>query len=103
MTVREILVRRAQLQRELATLDADLAEALDQPAAPPVQAPPDQPDKGLSLAEAADLFGDPPSTFRRRLEYRKALISRPGERRLRYSRAELERIRRDRLARNGGA
>lgn len=43
-------------------------------------------------------MGEPPETFRRRLEYRKALLSRPGERRLRYSRAGLERIRRDRLA-----
>jgi hypothetical protein len=32
-------------------------------------------------------MGEPVETFRRRLDYRKALLTRPGERRLRYSRA----------------
>ena len=40
----------------------------------------------LSLKEAAEYMGEPVSTFRRRREYRKAKVSRPGERRLRYSR-----------------
>jgi hypothetical protein len=48
-------------------------------------------------------MGERPETFRRRLDYRRALISRPGERRLRYSRMELERIRRDRIASNAVA
>jgi len=61
---------------------------------------PTGPDVALGLREAAALFGEPIETFRRRLEYRKALLTRPGERRLRYSRVELERIRQDRLAGN---
>ncbi len=46
-------------------------------------------------------MGEPEETFRRRLDYRKSLLTRRGERRLRYSRAALERIRQDRLAGNG--
>jgi hypothetical protein len=53
-----------------------------------------------SLQEAAEAMGEPASTFRRRPEYLKALISRPGERRRRYSRAQLERIKTDRLEAN---
>lgn len=75
-------------------------EALTAAFAAPV-APDSGPDEGLSLPEAARVMGEPPETFRRRLEHRKALLRRPGERRLRYSRSELERIRRDRLAGNG--
>jgi hypothetical protein len=52
----------------------------------------------LGLEAAAASFGEAPSTFRQRLEYGKALVSQPGERRLRYSRAALERILGDRLA-----
>jgi hypothetical protein len=58
-------------------------------------------DTAMSLPEAAALMGEPVSTFRRRLDYRKALLTRPGERRLRYSRVALDRIKRDRLATNG--
>lgn len=72
--------------------------ALSASVAPPALV--QEPDVALGLREAATLFGEPVETFRRRLEYRKALLTRPGERRLRYSRAELERIRRDRLAGN---
>ncbi len=88
--------RRAQLLRELAGLEETLAEAAPVAPSPVVKA-----DEVLGLAEAAAMLGEPPNTFRQRLEYRKALVSRPGERRLRYSRAELERIRRDRLSGNG--
>jgi len=58
---------------------------------------PEEPDTVLSLAEAARFVGEPASTFRRRLEYRKALVSRPTERRKRYSRAALERLKQERL------
>jgi hypothetical protein len=84
--------RRAELLRELADLELELARALDARDRRP------EPDSVLALHEAAALMGEPVSTFRRRLEYRKALISRPTERRLRYSRAMLEAIRKDRLA-----
>ena len=49
---------------------------------------------------AATVMGEPPETFRRRLDYRRALLTRPSERRLRYSRGVLERIKRERLAGN---
>src|SRR5262245_26600988 len=62
-----------------------------------------EPDVAVRLPEAAAMFGEPVETFRRRLQYKKALVKRPGERRLRYSRAELERILRDRLAGNSCA
>jgi len=86
-----LFARKAALLRELATLEEQLGAAV----AEAVQ--PEPKDETLDLAAAAALVGEPVSTFRRRLEYRKALVSRPGERRLRYSRAELERVRRDRL------
>jgi len=60
----------------------------------------EEPDVTLSLEKAAQYMGEPVESFRRRLEYRKALLSRPGERRLRYSRVVLDSIRRDRLASN---
>jgi hypothetical protein len=98
-----IFARRAALLRELAELEEDLgravAEALSREA--PSEVPRD--DEGLGLVEAARFMGERPETFRRRLDYRRALISRPGERRLRYSRMELERIRRDRIASNAVA
>lgn len=46
-------------------------------------------------------MGEPAETFRRRLDCRTALLTRPGERRPRYSHAALERIRGDRLAAHG--
>lgn len=95
-----ICSRRAALLRELAELEESLgrtvAEALSLQA--PREAPHD--DEGLGLVEAARFMGERPETFGRRLDYRRALISRSGERRLRYSRREVERIRRDRLASN---
>lgn len=87
--------RRAALLRELASLEEGLGLALAD-----ALRPAEVPDKALSLSEVAAFMGEPKDTFRRRLEYRKALLTRPGERRLRYSRAELERILRDRLAGN---
>ena len=87
-----IFTRRAELLRELALLEEGLGRAIG--AALESDSPADEP---LDLPAAAAFMGEPSETFRRRLEYRKALLSRPGERRLRYSRAELERIRRDRL------
>lgn len=86
-----ICTRRAALYAELATLDLELAkalEALDRPK---------EADAVLSLSEAAAFMGEPAATFRRRSEYGKALVSRPTERRRRYSRAELDRIKADRL------
>jgi hypothetical protein len=94
LTLGQIYARRAELLRELAATEADLAAALAQPAVAPSPAG----DEALDLTAAAGLFNEPPNTFRQRLEYRKALISRPGERRLRYSRVALERILMDRLA-----
>jgi hypothetical protein len=90
-----ICARRAELLRELACLEEALGQAVAEalPTSPPS-------DEALGLGEAAAFMGEPPETFRRRLDYRKALLRRPGERRLRYSRAELDRIKRDRLASN---
>ncbi len=90
-----LFARRAELMRELAALEECLGSELDRAFRPPV-------DETLSAEQAAAFLGEPLETFRRRLDYRKALLRRPGERRLRYSRAELERIRRDRLAGNRG-
>lgn len=87
----EIFARRAALLRELADLDQRLAAVLEEAMRPVV------PDAVLGLKEAAAFLGEAPATFRRRLEYRKALLTRPGERNLRYSRVELERIKKDRL------
>jgi len=89
-----ICARRAELLRELAGLEEELGRAFGtivcrSPA-----------DEALGVAEAARFMGEPVETFRRRLDYRKALISKSKERRLRYSRAELERIKLDRLAVN---
>jgi hypothetical protein len=88
---REVLQRRAELQRELASLDEELACHLAE------DSPTKSEDSILDLAEAANMVGEPPSTFRRRLEYRRALVSRPGQRRLRFSRVELQRIQHARL------
>lgn len=88
-----IYARRASLLRQVAAIDDELAGALQAQ-----QEPPQESDVVLTLAEAASFMGEPASTFRRRLEYAKALVSRPGERRNRYSGSALERIKRDRLA-----
>jgi hypothetical protein len=90
-----ICSRRAALLREVAELDEELGRAFSGSLHPAPSA-----DETFSLGEAAAFMGEPPETFRRRLDYRKALVSMPGERRLRYSRAELDRIKRDRLASN---
>jgi hypothetical protein len=95
--LRSICTRRAALLRELADLDLALVGAVEDQERPTLA----EPDVVLSLEEAAAFMGEPASTFRRRPEYLKALISRPGERRKRYSRVELERIKADRLAANG--
>ena len=77
-----LFARRGELLRELASLEDQLGAALGEALRL------DQtPDEGLGLAEAARLMGERPETFRRRLDYRKALLRRPGERRLRYSRS----------------
>jgi hypothetical protein len=95
--ISRIFARRAELLRQLADLDVELGRAVS-------EALPRSPaDEALGLALAAAFMGEPPETFRRRLDYRKALISKPGERRLRYSRAVLDRIKRDRLAAHGGS
>ena len=86
-----LFARRAALLRELAELEDRVGEAFA------AAADPEPVDEVIGLEEAARLMGEPASTFRRRPEFLKARISRPGERRLRYSRAELERIKRDRL------
>ncbi len=91
-----LFARRAALLRELAGLEEALGAALGGAVAEEAK-----PDEALDLPAAAALLGEPVETFRRRLDYRKALLRRPGERRLRYSRAALERILRDRLAGNG--
>lgn len=89
-----ICSRRAVLLRELADLDLELAQAITAREAP------GEPDAVFSLDEAAAFMGEPASTFRRRPEYGKALVSRPTERRRRYSRVALDRIRSDRLEAN---
>ncbi len=96
MDLPRLFARRAELLRELAGLEEALGGALGDALRPDPRA-----DNALSLAEAARFLGEPVETFRRRLDYRKALLTRTHERRLRYDRAELERIRRDRLAGNG--
>jgi hypothetical protein len=88
--VSALFARHAELLRELAALEERIGTALE-------AGRPPEPDRTLCLEEAATLMGEPPETFRRRLEYRKALVSRPGELRLRFSAAALERVRRDRL------
>jgi hypothetical protein len=85
-----ICARRAGLLRELADLEAELGRALE-------AAEPELADAVLSLPEAASYMGEPVSTFRRRPDYLRALVSKPTERRRRYSRVELERIKRGRL------
>lgn len=93
--VGELFARHAQLLRELARIEERIGAALDAAAPSPPAG-----DRTVSLEEAATLMGEPPETFRRRLEYRKAQVSRPGELRLRFSTAALERVRRDRLEGN---
>jgi hypothetical protein len=87
-----ILAKRAELQRQLASLDEALAIALSD-AEKPVE-----PDRVLSLEEAAAHVGEPASTFRQRPCYRRALVSGPTQKRLRFSRRALDLISRDRLA-----
>jgi len=86
-----ICARRAELLRELADLEAELGRALEEAVEP------EPADAVLSLPEASVYMGEPVSTFRRRPDYLRALVSKPTERRRRYSRAELERIKHDRL------
>jgi hypothetical protein len=87
-----ILSKRADLTRQLAALDEALAIALRSAQTP------ENPDQVLSLVQAAAHVGEPASTFRRRLVYRRALVSGPAEKRLRYSRAVLDDILAGRLA-----
>jgi hypothetical protein len=90
--VARLFSRRAELLRELAELEEELSLAFQ------CALSPEPSDEVFGVAEAAAFMGEPVETFRRRFEYRKALLTRPRERRLRYSRIELERIRQDRLA-----
>jgi hypothetical protein len=90
-----LFFRRAELLRELARLEETLGGALGD-----ALRPDQHEDEALTLTDAARLLGEPVETFRRRLEYRKALLSRRGERRLRFSRVALERIRNTRLETN---
>jgi hypothetical protein len=94
-----LFARRATLLREVAVIDEALGPALGEAFAA-AQRDSQKPDETLTLAQAATLVGEPAETFRRRLEYRKALISRPGEHRRRYSSRALQRILADRLATN---
>jgi hypothetical protein len=96
MDLPQLFSRRAELLRELASLEEDLGALMGDTLRLNQEA-----DEALALPAAAALLGEPVETFRRRLDYRKALLRLPGERRLRYSRAVLERILRDRLAANG--
>jgi hypothetical protein len=85
--VRAILAERAELGRRLAELDERLAAALGGSETA-------DRDGGriLTLTEAAAHVGEPVSTFRRRLVYRRALVSAPREKRLRFSLAVLDEI-----------
>jgi hypothetical protein len=94
-----LFIRRAALLRQVAVIDEALGPALMEALAT-AQRNAERPDETLTLAQAATLVGEPSETFRRRLEYRKALISRPGEHRHRYSSRALQRILADRLATN---
>ena len=85
-----LYARRAELMRELLELDRELFATIEA-----LQA-----DAVLSLEEAAAYMGEPIETFRRRPENLKARVSLADERRSRYSRAELDRIKRDRMAAN---
>lgn len=91
-----LFARRAALLRELASIEEAVGDAFA------VEAVPEPRDSVIGLPEAASLMGEPVSTFRRRPEYEKAKVSRPGERRLRYSRVAVERILRDRLGSSTG-
>ncbi len=88
-----ILSRRAELTRELAKLDDDLALALGD-AEKPVE-----PDQVLTLEQAAERVREPAETVRRRPEYLKARVSRPGARRIRFSSRALDAIMADTAAR----
>jgi hypothetical protein len=90
-----LFARRASAIRELADLEVQLGLALAEATSPP------NPDQVLNLREAAIYLGEPVETFRRRHEFGKVLVSRANERRLRYSRQELDRIKKDRLAVSG--
>jgi hypothetical protein len=68
-----LFARRAELLRELATLEESLGAAVTEALEP------EPADETLGLEKAAELVGEPPETFRRRPEYLKARVSRPGE------------------------
>jgi hypothetical protein len=76
----------AELHCELAALQECLAITLRGAARP------EEPDRVLSLAEAAAHLGEPVSTFRQRPSYRRAQVSGPTERRLRFSQKTLDSI-----------
>jgi hypothetical protein len=94
-----LFARRAALLREVAVIDEALGPALVEALAAAHRDSP-KPDETLTLVQAADRVGEPPETFRKRVEFYKARISRPGEHRLRFSRREVERVIADRLASN---
>jgi hypothetical protein len=84
----------AELHCELAALQECLAITLRDAERP------EEPDRVLSLSEAAAHVGEPVSTFRQRACYRRALVSGPHERRLRFSSRALDQIKADRLGLN---
>ena len=90
--VSAILTKRADLSRQIAALDDALAAALEGAQKP------EESDRVLTLAEAAAHVHEPANTFRQRPCYRRALVSGPTERRLRFSMRTLDGITRDRLA-----
>ena len=57
-----LYARKAELLRELAAVEERIGAVLDAATRPA------DPDRTLSLKEAAAMFGEPEETFRRRLE-----------------------------------
>jgi hypothetical protein len=92
--LRHLYARKAELLRELADLEVQIPDAIVAATAP------QPPDEVLGLDDAAKLMNEPAGTFRQRPCYRRALVSGPRERRLRFSRRALERIKADRLRAN---
>ena len=94
-----ICVRRAEILRARAALDCELAVLEEEQSKLEADRQPDAQDEILDTAAAAKYVGESKRSLCSKPEFLKARVSRPDAWKALFSRAELDRILRDRRAR----